>query len=446
MAYTSPFRKCSYCGEYDKPYERERRLRRRAWTQFQTTRKFCCPSCEQKGREDERKARQLILRNHELLRDRLLAEPEAQYQRIKVQYPDAILIFRCNDEYIAFGNDAKTLNGLLGLQLNDSQNGEPFKLQCGFPFHSLEDYLPRMVRAGHRVAICDKFEGIYLPAPLEREKEGEAAPSMVCEPYDDPPFAKTHRITVRGQVEPVDVHLLEGMYYELDGSWGILTTDWRVDVILTYRVIYAGHSDLSMVADKPSRYERNENSKLAEKLKLAITILSQHGALPVANDKRMNAPASSQINWELHQEKIGSHLALHGIQIVHGHLKIGFGKFKATFGHEHLPDLLRYYSRVTSGRDLHFKLPPSGAPSRAIGNFSSDEMRQLTLAIAEENMATAHAQPYSAIKDLFDRHLTEVRMRVEKPLLMDLPPVVQHDADEEDAVDYRALDQYEEAA
>lgn len=358
MANMSPFRKCSYCGETDKPYERARRLRRRAWTQFQVTRKFCCPNCEQKGREDERKARQLILRNHELLRDRLLAEPIAQYQHIKVNYPDALLIFRMGDEYTAFGDDAITLHGLLGLRLITSEHGAPFTNQCTFPYSALEDHLPRMVRAGHRIAICDKFDGVDLTTPLDRKKE-EVVPSIVCEPYDDPPFRKTHRISLRGQEEQFDVHLMEGMFYALNGSWGLLTTDWPVEIILTYHAEYAAHSDLSMVADKPSRYEKNENARLASKLKMVAEILERYGALPSPRLGQTYVARESQINWEFKLPEIMQHLSSLKYELIYlcpPKVGVDLCSTCAQFIHFTVARNVQYKSSIESARTLFWKL------------------------------------------------------------------------------------------
>lgn len=82
-----------------------------------------------------------------------------QYNRIKAQYPDAILLFRVGDFYETFGSDAITAARILGITQTKRNNGGSSEMElAGFPHHSLESYLPRLVRAGFRVAICDQLE------------------------------------------------------------------------------------------------------------------------------------------------------------------------------------------------------------------------------------------------------------------------------------------------
>jgi DNA mismatch repair protein MutS len=81
-----------------------------------------------------------------------------QYQRIKGQYPDAILLFRVGDFYETFLQDAVTASTVLGITLTKRNNGTGEIELAGFPYHALDNYLPKLVRAGHRVAICDQLE------------------------------------------------------------------------------------------------------------------------------------------------------------------------------------------------------------------------------------------------------------------------------------------------
>lgn len=82
-----------------------------------------------------------------------------QYNRIKAQFPDAILLFRIGDFYETFEEDARIASRVLGIILTKRNNGGGADMDlAGFPHHSLESYLPRLVRAGHRVAICDQLE------------------------------------------------------------------------------------------------------------------------------------------------------------------------------------------------------------------------------------------------------------------------------------------------
>lgn len=81
-----------------------------------------------------------------------------QYMRIKAQYPDALLLFRVGDFYETFLQDAITASAVLGITLTQRNNGAGTIELAGFPHHSLDNYLPKLVRAGHRVAICDQLE------------------------------------------------------------------------------------------------------------------------------------------------------------------------------------------------------------------------------------------------------------------------------------------------
>ncbi|MFZ1687389.1 MAG: DNA mismatch repair protein MutS [Flavobacteriales bacterium] len=82
-----------------------------------------------------------------------------QYARIKAQFPDALLLFRIGDFYETFGEDARIASRVLGITLTKRNNGAAASMDlAGFPHHSIESYLPRLVRAGHRVAICDQLE------------------------------------------------------------------------------------------------------------------------------------------------------------------------------------------------------------------------------------------------------------------------------------------------
>ncbi len=82
-----------------------------------------------------------------------------QYNQIKAKYPGALLLFRVGDFYETFGEDAVKTAGILGIVLTRRANGAATHIElAGFPHHSLETYLPKLVRAGQRVAICDQLE------------------------------------------------------------------------------------------------------------------------------------------------------------------------------------------------------------------------------------------------------------------------------------------------
>ena len=81
-----------------------------------------------------------------------------QYIQVKTKYPDAVLLFRVGDFYETFGEDAVRASRALGITLTSRNNGGSDIELAGFPYHSLDLYLPRLVRAGYRVAICEQME------------------------------------------------------------------------------------------------------------------------------------------------------------------------------------------------------------------------------------------------------------------------------------------------
>jgi DNA mismatch repair protein MutS len=93
----------------------------------------------------------------------LMAKSESpmmqQHKAIKQKYPDAILLFRVGDFYETFGQDAIVASSVLGITLTKRNNGDAGNTElAGFPHHALDTYLHKLVKAGHRVAICDQLE------------------------------------------------------------------------------------------------------------------------------------------------------------------------------------------------------------------------------------------------------------------------------------------------
>ena len=82
-----------------------------------------------------------------------------QYNQIKSKYPDALLLFRVGDFYETFGEDAIKAANILGIVLTKRGAGSNSETElAGFPHHSINTYLPKLVKAGFRVAICDQLE------------------------------------------------------------------------------------------------------------------------------------------------------------------------------------------------------------------------------------------------------------------------------------------------
>ena len=90
-----------------------------------------------------------------------------QYNEIKGQYPGTILLFRVGDFYETFSDDAVLVSKELGITLTKRNNGGDQTPLAGFPFHALDTYLPKLVKKGYKVAVCDQTE-----TPDEAKKAG----------------------------------------------------------------------------------------------------------------------------------------------------------------------------------------------------------------------------------------------------------------------------------
>ena len=90
-----------------------------------------------------------------------------QYEQMKAKHADCILLFRCGDFYAALGEDGAAVAEICGLVLTRNEQAQDItREQCAFPAHALDSYLPRLVRAGKRVAICDQ-----LAAPEKKSRK-----------------------------------------------------------------------------------------------------------------------------------------------------------------------------------------------------------------------------------------------------------------------------------
>ena len=101
-------------------------------------------------------------------KDKELTPMMRQYAELKAKHPDAVLLFRCGDFYETYLEDAVIASRILGITLTRRNNGNNCKgsEMAGFPFHALDTYLPKLVRAGKRVAICDQLEDPKLTKKL----------------------------------------------------------------------------------------------------------------------------------------------------------------------------------------------------------------------------------------------------------------------------------------
>ena len=100
-----------------------------------------------------------------------------QYNDLKQKHPDALLLFRCGDFYETYKEDAVKASNILGITLTKhskrmDEEGKPLKM-AGFPYHALDSYLPKLIRAGERIAICDQLESPRQKTSQQEENKPE---------------------------------------------------------------------------------------------------------------------------------------------------------------------------------------------------------------------------------------------------------------------------------
>ena len=149
-----------------------------------------------------------------------------QYQEMKKKHPDAVLLFRVGDFYEIFGEDAVKASEILGITLTRRANGSDKYIElAGFPHHALDTYLPKLVRAGQRVAICEQLEDPKLtktakqkvvetvtpnqPPKVETKSEPKPEPVKEIETdgspdYSDNPDPRLFAYNLFGELEPRD--------------------------------------------------------------------------------------------------------------------------------------------------------------------------------------------------------------------------------------------------
>ncbi|HUX83640.1 MAG TPA: hypothetical protein VMV20_00270, partial [Chitinophagaceae bacterium] len=147
-----------------------------------------------------------------------------QHKAIKDQFPDAILLFRVGDFYETFSQDARIASQVLGIVLTRRANGAAsFVELAGFPHHALEGYLNKLVKAGHRVAVCDQLEdprtakGIVKRGVTEIITPGTTLNDRLLEAKSNNFLAAVHFGTDRAGISFLD--LSTGEFIAAEGSW-----------------------------------------------------------------------------------------------------------------------------------------------------------------------------------------------------------------------------------
>ena len=105
-----------------------------------------------------------------------------QFNNIKSKYPDTLVLFRMGDFYETFDDDALITSKILGIVLTKRSNGKSSNVNlAGFPYHSIDNYLPKLVKAGYRVAICEQVENPKLSKGIVKREVVE-----ICLLYTSP--------------------------------------------------------------------------------------------------------------------------------------------------------------------------------------------------------------------------------------------------------------------
>lgn len=107
-----------------------------------------------------------------------------QYKDLKEKHPDALILFRCGDFYETYCDDASAAAAILGITLTRRKQGEETINLAGFPCNAFDDYLPKLVRAGKRVAISDQLEGVVRTS-INTKLEGQQQPKEIVRPSNE---------------------------------------------------------------------------------------------------------------------------------------------------------------------------------------------------------------------------------------------------------------------
>ena len=193
-----------------------------------------------------------------------------QYQEMKKKHPDAILLFRAGDFYEIFGEDAVQASDILGITLTRRQNGIDSRIElAGFPHHALDVYLPKLVRAGKRVAICEQLEDPKLTKTTRQKVVETVTPNQ-------PPKEEPKPEAPQATADPSETELVK----ELETDGGPDYTDNPDPRLFAYNLF----GELEPIQKKNNRRQYKE--KPEEKTKPA----------PRVEDKPVKTPAFRKLN------------------------------------------------------------------------------------------------------------------------------------------------------
>ena len=133
------------------------------------------PERQEEKRKEEKAKEELTKQETKAVAGLVMSPVIRQWKDLKSKHPDALLLFRTGDFYETYKGDAVKASKILGITVNKSNKyhddeGKPLQM-AGFPFHALDTYLPKLIRAGERVAICDQIENHKQKSHVSEEKE-----------------------------------------------------------------------------------------------------------------------------------------------------------------------------------------------------------------------------------------------------------------------------------
>jgi DNA mismatch repair protein MutS len=287
-----------------------------------------------------------------------------QFNAIKQQYPDAMLLFRVGDFYETFGEDAVRASQILGITLTSRAHGASNTPLAGIPFHALDNYLPRLVRAGLRVAICEQLEDPKLTKSIVKRGVTElVTPGLLLN---------------ENVLDARSDNFLAACFALSKEKWGMAFLD-----ISTGRFL-AGEGDLQQVKQAMGIFAPKE----------CIGIRSQKDIL---SDMLVNTPVQYMEEWvfdsEFAEEKIQQHFGVEGVK--------GFG----------LKDL--HAAVAACGAILHYLQQTHHHRIAHLNTISRiDRSEHLWLdPFTVKNLELIHSQG-NALADILDHTLTPMGSRM----------------------------------
>ena len=247
-----------------------------------------------------------------------------QYYKIKARHPNAVLLFRMGDFYETFEEDAKTVSDILGITLTKRANGKAGEVPlAGFPHHALDNYLPKLVQAGLRVAVCEQLEDPkYARKIVKRDVVEVVTPGISFHDH---------------LLNPKKSNYLAAIY------WG---TDRKYTGTVGFAFLDASTGEFSMTEVPASRLE-----ELVQTIDPAEVIIDKHQRSFLQKLRSQRFTVSAQEDWvfgyDFAYEALLRHFKTHSLK--------GFGVDGCSLGIRASGAALYYLSETQKGRLPHIR-------------------------------------------------------------------------------------------